>query len=60
MHKTPRLTQEAAAHMGYEMLADYRRSVRRERNARYLKKNRPQINSKKMFLALHKYQKGLN
>ena len=44
--------------MGLEMLADYRRDVRRERNARYLKKNRADISSKKMYLALNKYKKG--
>ena len=56
MHHPRRLTQCEAAHMGYDQLAVYRRIVRRDRNERYLKKNQPKLNAKKMFIALQKYQ----
>ena len=56
MHHPRRLTQCEAAHMGYDQLVMYRRSVRRDRNERYLKKNQPKLNAKKMFIALQKYQ----
>ena len=59
MHQARRLTQAEAAYMGYDQLVMYRRIVRRDRNERYLKKNQPKLNAKKMFMALQKYQNSV-
>ena len=52
--KNSRISVQQAAELGPELLKEYHRNLRRERQQRYLKKREPSVRSEKMYKALEK------
>ena len=52
--KNSRISVQKAAELGPELLKDYHRNLRRERQQRYLKKREPNVNAEKLHKALEK------
>ena len=52
--KNSRISVQQAAELGPELLKEYHRNLRRERQQRYLKKREPNVRSEKMYKALEK------